>query len=240
MTDYTIKTGDTLTGIAKRYGTTVKELVKLNNIKNVNLIFAGRNLKISSDTPKNTADAIRMLNDAQAKSQPVSSQKTGINTPQAIDSTNMSSTAPIDKKTDEINPDEIANNIANVDKTNETKAQDKTNTAHIAEGSLRSAEEIIDGTPRRNKTYTKECIENADGSKTYTYKYLDKERNYQWTDFQTIKVNPEDNSIIVLDTLESIGTIPIKTQRIYLSDDSGLYKEPKETILPKENKTENE
>ena len=39
--------GDTLSEIAQRYGTTVSYLAKLNNIKNVNLIYVGQVLKIS-------------------------------------------------------------------------------------------------------------------------------------------------------------------------------------------------
>ncbi len=47
-----IKKGDTLSCLARKYGTTVEELVKLNNIKNPNLIYAGANLII----PDNEAD----------------------------------------------------------------------------------------------------------------------------------------------------------------------------------------
>lgn len=43
---YQVKWGDTLTGIAKRYNTTVQHLVELNNIKNPNLIYAGETLLI--------------------------------------------------------------------------------------------------------------------------------------------------------------------------------------------------
>lgn len=43
---YTIKQGDTLSGIAIKFNTTVDELVKLNNIKNRNLIITGNILKI--------------------------------------------------------------------------------------------------------------------------------------------------------------------------------------------------
>lgn len=39
--EYKIVKGDTLTAIAKKYGTTIAVLKKLNNIKNVNLIYAG-------------------------------------------------------------------------------------------------------------------------------------------------------------------------------------------------------
>lgn len=45
-TTYVVKKGDTLTKIAKRYGTTVDALVKKNNIKNKNLIYVGQVLKI--------------------------------------------------------------------------------------------------------------------------------------------------------------------------------------------------
>lgn len=45
---YIIKTGDTLNAIAKRFNTTVDELVKLNNIKNPNLIYIGNKLKIKT------------------------------------------------------------------------------------------------------------------------------------------------------------------------------------------------
>lgn len=45
-TTYTIKSGDTLSGIAKKYNTTVKKLQTLNNIKNANLIYAGQVIKV--------------------------------------------------------------------------------------------------------------------------------------------------------------------------------------------------
>lgn len=43
---YTVKSGDNLTKIAKKYGTTVDALVKLNGIKNKNLIYAGQKLRV--------------------------------------------------------------------------------------------------------------------------------------------------------------------------------------------------
>lgn len=46
-TTYTVKKGDTLSKIAKANGTTVDALAKLNNIKNVNLIYVGQVLKLS-------------------------------------------------------------------------------------------------------------------------------------------------------------------------------------------------
>lgn len=44
---YTVKKGDTLSAIAKRYGTTVKAIAAENNISNVNLIKVGQKLTIT-------------------------------------------------------------------------------------------------------------------------------------------------------------------------------------------------
>lgn len=49
-TIYTVKKGDTLSDIATKYKTTVSKLQKLNNIKNVNLIYPGQKITISSST----------------------------------------------------------------------------------------------------------------------------------------------------------------------------------------------
>jgi LysM repeat protein len=47
MSAYRIRTGDTLSGIAQRYGTSVSSLMRANpQIKNANLIYAGRQLSI--------------------------------------------------------------------------------------------------------------------------------------------------------------------------------------------------
>lgn len=46
MTTYRIKSGDTLSHLALRFRTSVKALAQANGIKNPNLIYAGRSLKI--------------------------------------------------------------------------------------------------------------------------------------------------------------------------------------------------
>ena len=51
--NYIVKSGDTLSQIALRYGTTVSEIAKLNNIKNVNLIYPGQILEIITNTNSN-------------------------------------------------------------------------------------------------------------------------------------------------------------------------------------------
>lgn len=45
---YIVKSGNTLSGIAVRFGTTVEQLVRLNNIRNANLIYPGEVLTINS------------------------------------------------------------------------------------------------------------------------------------------------------------------------------------------------
>ena len=47
---YTVKSGDTLYAIARRYNTTVAKIAQANNIKNVNLIRVGQVLKIPGTT----------------------------------------------------------------------------------------------------------------------------------------------------------------------------------------------
>ncbi|MCR1952035.1 LysM peptidoglycan-binding domain-containing protein [Clostridium sp. DSM 100503] len=45
---YTVQSGDTLSGIAQRYGTTWEHLAQINNISDPNLIYPGQVLKIGS------------------------------------------------------------------------------------------------------------------------------------------------------------------------------------------------
>lgn len=51
-TIYTVKSGDTLTAIAKKFGTTVAKIAEENNIKNVNLIRVGQQLTITQTPEK--------------------------------------------------------------------------------------------------------------------------------------------------------------------------------------------
>lgn len=45
---YTVKRGNTLTYIANMFGVTIQSIARLNNIKNVNLIFTGERLRINN------------------------------------------------------------------------------------------------------------------------------------------------------------------------------------------------
>lgn len=47
---YTVRAGDTLSGIASKYGTTYQHLAQINGISNPNLIYAGQVIKIDGDS----------------------------------------------------------------------------------------------------------------------------------------------------------------------------------------------
>lgn len=46
-TYHTVKKGETLSGIASKYGCTVKQLMSWNNIKNANALRIGQRLRVS-------------------------------------------------------------------------------------------------------------------------------------------------------------------------------------------------
>ena len=51
---YTVKQGDNLSEVAKKYGTTYENIAKLNNITNPNLIYPGQVLKIKTNLKDNS------------------------------------------------------------------------------------------------------------------------------------------------------------------------------------------
>ena len=43
---YTVQSGDTLSGIAAKYGTTYQKIAQLNGLSNPNMIYAGQRLRV--------------------------------------------------------------------------------------------------------------------------------------------------------------------------------------------------
>ena len=69
MATYTVKKGDTLSAIAKKYGTTYQEIAKANGISNPNLIRTGQVLKINgSATPATTTTSTQSASTTTAPS----------------------------------------------------------------------------------------------------------------------------------------------------------------------------
>ncbi len=64
-----IKWGDTLSELALKYNTTVQELVKLNNIANPNLIYAGAKLIVPNNEPENSYTQIYVVKRGDTLSQ---------------------------------------------------------------------------------------------------------------------------------------------------------------------------
>ncbi len=64
---YTVKSGDTLSRIAAKYGTTVAKLVEINGIKNPNLIRVGQILRLPGGAAKYTVVAGDTLSRIAAK-----------------------------------------------------------------------------------------------------------------------------------------------------------------------------
>ena len=66
-TEYTIKQGDSLSKIATKYGSTVKDITKLNNITNVNLIRVGQKLKIPQKSTQGQNTKVTPKSDTNIK-----------------------------------------------------------------------------------------------------------------------------------------------------------------------------
>lgn len=54
---YTVRSGDTLSGIASSHGTTTQALASKNNIKNANLIYVGQRLLVSGSTSSSNSNS---------------------------------------------------------------------------------------------------------------------------------------------------------------------------------------
>ena len=99
MSNYTVKKGDTLSAIAKQYGTTYQEIAKANGISDPNKIYVGQTLKIGGN---DTSTSQKTTSTPQTTTTPDS--KTATSTNQwSYDPFKVSdSTAAADKKRQEL------------------------------------------------------------------------------------------------------------------------------------------
>ena len=64
-TTYTVQSGDTLSGIAQKFGVTVQELCDWNNISNPNYIYVGEVLRVSGNTGSTSSTSTSISSNAQ-------------------------------------------------------------------------------------------------------------------------------------------------------------------------------
>nr|WP_252895013.1 LysM peptidoglycan-binding domain-containing protein [Liquorilactobacillus satsumensis] len=67
-TTYTVKSGDTLSGIASTYGTTVSKLASLNSISNTNYLYVGQKLTVSGSSSSSSSSSSSKTSNSSATS----------------------------------------------------------------------------------------------------------------------------------------------------------------------------
>lgn len=85
----TVQTGDTVSGLAQKYHTTIDEIQKENKLANVNLIYAGQQLQIDSAdqspvTVQNPKVVASSTNTTTTSQNVISGQKTSVQNTQAM------------------------------------------------------------------------------------------------------------------------------------------------------------
>jgi len=81
---YTVQAGDTLSGIAARFGTTVAHLVALNRLANPNVLSVGEVLRISGNAPAPAAPAATVTTTASPAPAPAPAPQVGESAAAAI------------------------------------------------------------------------------------------------------------------------------------------------------------
>ncbi len=154
-TKYTVKAGDTLAGIASKFGTSVSDLISINNIKNPNLIYVGQ-----------------IINGHQAKQ---STPAPIIQTPKT-DQPAPISTTPEKETTSKSNPEKqtetkpTTESKATPDESkpsSETKPSDSTKLKSDESTTTSSTVSPIDG-PNANQSGNNSTTQNTSGSKDDT------------------------------------------------------------------------
>lgn len=90
----TVQTGDTVSGLAQKYHTTIDEIQKENKLANVNLIYAGQQLQIDSAnqspvTVQNPKVVASSTNTTTTSQNVISDQKTSVQNTQAKQQNNV-------------------------------------------------------------------------------------------------------------------------------------------------------
>lgn len=163
MATYTVKKGDTLSAIAKQYGTTYQQLAKDNGISNPNLIYVGQKINIGGNTSTEAKTNTNKNNDK--------------NTSTAATPTNTSSNIKINgvdqSLTDTMNSSfsqssDVTNKYQEADK-NYDKYKDLANTTDIIDQSTWDAlnsKFAASDAYNQAMQYTNELLEKLNSGKT--------------------------------------------------------------------------
>lgn len=77
MIRYLVRSGDTLSAIAERFGTTVEAIMAANNLVNPDIIFAGHVLLIPVEGPNSSRGAVPAVSSMSDTSTGSDSEKAG-------------------------------------------------------------------------------------------------------------------------------------------------------------------
>lgn len=131
----TVQTGDTVSGLAQKYHTTIDEIQKENKLANVNLIYAGQQLQIdsanqSSVTVQNPKVVASSTNTTTTSQNVISDQKTSVQNTQATQQNNV--VAP---RVKQVNTTAITNQnvVANTNYSSNVNGNDAAAKAWIAQ-----------------------------------------------------------------------------------------------------------
>lgn len=67
-TIHTVQRGETLSGIAQKYGTSIAELMRLNNLRSANVIYVGQRLVINASAASSGATGVHVVSRGQTLS----------------------------------------------------------------------------------------------------------------------------------------------------------------------------
>lgn len=118
---YTVKSGDTVGSIASRYGVSVSDIQKWNNLSNVNLIFIGQKLAIQANAKTTTTNT----------STTSSSTQQTTNTTQTGSNSNVTNTATTGTSTYTVKAGDTIAKIANQFGTTVAKIQSLNNLSNV-------------------------------------------------------------------------------------------------------------
>lgn len=183
-TKYTVKAGDTLAGIASKFGTSLSDLISINNIKNPNLIYVGQ-----------------IINGHQAKE---STPAPIIQTPKTEQPAPISTT-PEKETTSESNPDKqtetkpTAESQAKPDESkpsSETKPSDSTKLESDKSTTASSTVTPIDD-PNANQSGNNSTTQNTSGAKDDT-------QNQSKTETSSRQETPEKPTSSAINTTDNV------------------------------------